>query len=46
MPVTDLQSFTALHLASREGHNDVVTRLLDRGADVHAKTAQVSAPLA
>lgn len=32
------QGVTPLHLASQEGHADMVTSLLDKGANVHTST--------
>lgn len=32
------QGVTPLHLASQEGHTDLVTLLLDKGASIHTST--------
>lgn len=32
------QGVTPLHLASQEGHTDMVTLLLDKGANIHMST--------
>ena len=37
--------FTALHLAVREGHLELVKKLLREGADVNAKDADGNTPL-
>lgn len=36
--VVTKQGVTPLHLASQEGHADMVTSLLDKGANVHTST--------
>ena len=34
--------WTPLHLAARDGHFDIVSLLLDNGADIAAKSAKVN----
>lgn len=39
------QGVTPLHLASQEGHTDMVTLLLDKGANIHMSTKVWFLPL-
>lgn len=39
------QGVTPLHLASQEGHMDMVTLLLDKGANIHMSTKVLFLPL-
>ena len=41
----DFESQNALHLASQEGHDDIVMELVRAGADVHARTTHQWTPL-
>lgn len=43
--VTDRHLRSALHIACAEGRENVVSLLLDAGADVHAKDALGNTPL-
>lgn len=45
MNIVDKRNTTALHYASDQGHRDVVSLLLNRGANANAKDRGGSTPL-